>query len=43
MNVLEEENLENSELELASNLSSGTEIENDLKNEEEKTAWRSKS
>ena len=41
-NVLEEDNLENSEIERASNLSSSTGIETDLRNEEEKTVRRSK-
>ena len=38
----EENNFENSELYLASNLSSSTELEADIKHEEEKTVRRSK-
>ena len=38
----EENNFENSELDLASNLSSSTEVEADIKHEEEKTVRRSK-
>ena len=38
----EENNFENSELDLASNLSSSTELEADIKHEEEKTIRRSK-
>ena len=38
--LIKEDNLENCELDLAKNLSSSTEIETDLKNEEEKTVRR---
>ena len=41
-NTGEENNFENSELDLVSNLSSSTELEADIKHEEEKTVRRSK-
>ena len=40
LNLLEEDNSENSELDLVNNLSSSTEIETDLKIEQEKAVSR---